>query len=363
MHQPAHVLALISEETVLDDLLRLAAAAGCDVERAADVAALRAGWQSSTLVLLDAASLPDVAAAGVPRRHGLLVVCPEEPTTRTFQAALALGAEQLVRLPEEEDWLVGALADVVDRPAGSAGATLCVLGARGGAGSSVFAAATALTAEKSGLPAVLVDCDPLGGGLDVLLGVEESAGLRWPDLRLTSGRLAASTLRSALVDGGRAGPAVLSCARDAAGLTPEAVAAVIEASSRSGSLVLCDLPRTLSAAAEAALHRSDLAVVVVPAEVRACSSARGLLAGLAERGVRAGIVVRGPAPGGLRAPDIAEALGVPLLASMRPEPALDGALERGRFAPRARGPLGTAAKAVLRAVRADVVAEPVERAA
>jgi secretion/DNA translocation related CpaE-like protein len=363
MDEPAHVLALISEETILDDLLRLAAAAGCDIERVADVAALRAGWQAAALILLDPAALAGVAAAGVPRRQGVLLACANEPTASTFQAALALGVEHVVRLPGEEDWLVDALADVVDRPAGASGQTLAVLGARGGAGASVFAAAAARTASKSGQPTLLVDCDPLGGGLDVLLGVEDGSGLRWPDLRLTSGRLAAPALRSALVEGGRSGPAVLSCAREGGGPTPEAVGAVIEAGTRSGSLVLCDLPRTLSATAEAALHRTDLAVLVVPAEVRACGSARGLLASLAERGVRAGVVVRGPAPGGLRAPDVAEALQVPLLAAMRAEPALDSSLERGRFGPKARGPLAQAAEAVLRALRGHAPGEAGERAA
>jgi secretion/DNA translocation related CpaE-like protein len=363
MQKPAHVLALISEEPILDDLLRLAAAAGCEVECVADIAALRAGWQTAALVLLDPGSLHGVADTGVPRRAGVLLACAEEPAAATFQAALALGVEHVVRLPDEGDWLVGALADVIDRPAEAAGQTLAVLGARGGAGASVFAAATARVASTQGRATILVDCDPLGGGLDALLGVEDEPGLRWPDLRLTSGRLAASALRSALVGGGSSGPAVLSCARDGAGPSPEAVAAVIEAGTRSGSLVLVDLPRTLPAAAQAALGRVDLAVVVVPAEVRACGSARGLLSNLAERGLRTGIVVRGPAPGGLRAPDVAEALGVPLLASMRAEPALDGALERGRFAPKARGPLATAAGAVLRALGGDVLAEPRERAA
>jgi secretion/DNA translocation related CpaE-like protein len=363
MHETAHVLALISEETVLDDLLRLAAAAGCEIERVADLAALRAGWQGAAVILLDPGSLETVARAGVPRRSRVLLACGSEPTATTLQAALSLGVERVVHLPNEEDWLVGALADVVDRPAGAIGQTVAVLGARGGAGASVFAAAAACTASKSGRPTLLVDCDPLGGGLDVLLGVEDESGLRWPDVRLTSGRLAASALRSALVEAGRHGPAVLSCSRDGGGPTAEAVAAVIEAGARSGSLVLCDLPRTLSATAEATLQRADLAVVVVPAEVRACGAARGLLASLAERGVRTGIVVRGPAPGGLRAPDVAEALQVPLLAEMRAEPGLDRLLERGRFVPKARGPLATATGAVLRALRDHSRTEPAERAA
>jgi hypothetical protein len=52
------------------------------------------------------------------------------------------------------------------------------------------------------------------------------------------------------------------------------------------------------------------------------------------------VVVRGPAPGRLKAREVARALGLPLAGSLRPEPALCQALERGE-APAAsgRGPL------------------------
>lgn len=60
-----------------------------------------------------------------------------------------------------------------------------------------------------------------------------------------------------------------------------------------------------------------------------------------------GLVVRGPAPGGLRASDIADASDLPLIAAMRPEPMLAPQLERGGLRLRRRSPLGTAARRVL----------------
>ena len=63
------------------------------------------------------------------------------------------------------------------------GAAVAVVGGCGGAGASVLAAALAVTAVRHGGRALLVDCDPLGGGLDLVLGAEHVAGLRWPDDR------------------------------------------------------------------------------------------------------------------------------------------------------------------------------------
>jgi hypothetical protein len=60
------------------------------------------------------------------------------------------------------------------------------------------------------------------------------------------------------------------------------------------------------------------------------------------------VVVRGPAPGGLRAKDVAQAIGLPLAGSLRPEPRLAAGLERGE--PPARdgeGPLAALCQRIL----------------
>jgi CO dehydrogenase nickel-insertion accessory protein CooC1 len=68
-------------------------------------------------------------------------------------------------------------------------------GGRGGAGASVLATALALTASRLDRPTMLVDADPYGGGLDLVLGAEKTGGLRWPDLAGTRGRVGGRTLR------------------------------------------------------------------------------------------------------------------------------------------------------------------------
>jgi hypothetical protein len=59
-------------------------------------------------------------------------------------------------------------------------------------------------------------------------------------------------------------------------------------------------------------------------------------------------VVRGPAPSGLTAPDVARVLGVPVAGWLRPEPNLDRAQERGDPpAASGRGPLAALAANLL----------------
>jgi secretion/DNA translocation related CpaE-like protein len=210
----------------------------------------------------------------------------------------------------------------------------------------------AVTAVRDGRRALLVDCDPLGGGLDLVLGAEDLGGLRWPEIDVGGGRVPATALHAALPAPavGRHGTGelgVLSCDRSAHGPTPAAVTSVLEAGRRGGETVVCDLPRYPTDAAVAALGAADLTLLVVPADVRSCAAAARVAAVLAEHGGPVRLVVRGPSPGGVDAEEVARALQLPLLAAMRPEPGLARALERGAAPGRAHGPLAAAARSVL----------------
>src|SRR5204863_6109651 len=114
-----------------------------------------------------------------------------------------LGAEHLVTLPTGEGWLAGRLRKVVE--GAPAGQVVAVVGGRGGAGASVFSAGLAVTAARAGWRTLLVDADPLGGGVDLVLGWEALDGLRWPALSGASGRVSPPALVGALPRrGGRA---------------------------------------------------------------------------------------------------------------------------------------------------------------
>jgi secretion/DNA translocation related CpaE-like protein len=348
-------VALVEDEELLDDVLKLAAAAGCAVERVADTAQARAHWNSAPLVILDADSARECRELGLARRGGVALVVGAPPPTEVWRDAVRLGAERVIELPTDEDWLVRALADVAEAPADSAGRVLAVLGSRGGAGASVFAVAAGLSVLRAKESALLIDCDALAGGLDLVLGAESDSGLRWPDMRLRGGRVAMSSLHAALPGRteGSARLSLLSGAREGMAPEPDAVAAVIEAGRRGGETVICDLPRNFDDCAHTVLERSDLTVMIVPAEVRACVAAKIMVSRLAERGHTAELIVRGPAPGRLSPDEVAEAVGLPLLHSMRPEPGVARMIDRGEFKLKLESPLAKAARVTLRALTRD----------
>ncbi|MBY4107289.1 hypothetical protein HQO87_26405, partial [Rhodococcus fascians] len=131
------------------------------------------------------------------------------------------------------------------------------------------------------------------------------------------------------------------------GLSAVAAAAVLDAGRAGGDLVVCDAPRHSGDLSDALYAAADLVVLVLPAELRAVTSAEAVADEISSRNANVGLVVRGPAPGGLRAADIAAALDLSLLTSMRAEPGLAVRLERGGLALGRRSPLAAAATVVL----------------
>ncbi len=345
---------MVSDPELLDGVLRLTAAAGCETARVVDPPQARRGWADAPVILLDDEAAQRCANARLPRRDGVIVVVPAEPQAPVWQHAVAIGAAHVVSLPAAEAWLVRTLAEATEAVTGGrrTGAAVAVIGGCGGAGASVLAAGIAVTAVRDGGRALLVDCDPLGGGLDLVLGAEHVAGLRWPEIDVGSGHVPAAAWHAALpappVHGRTGGElALLSCDRSPHGPTAAAVAAVLDAGRRAGETVVCDLPRYPTDAAVTALAAADLTLLVVPADVRASAAAARVAAVLSEHSGPVRLVVRGPAPGGIDAADIARALDLPLLVAMRPEPGLAQAVEAGRAPGRPRGPLAIAARTVL----------------
>lgn len=322
--ETAGVLLVTSRPTVRDHVARLAAAVGVPVEVRDDVEAAGRRWLDAGLVLLG----DDAAALGAPvRRSGVVVVAGEATGDRVWRLAVEAGAEQVALLPRDEGWLLERLAGVADTPDG-AGLVVGVVGGSGGAGASVLAAALASTAGQDGREVLLVDGDPLGGGLDLVLGAEEVPGLRWEDLVDVRGVVRGSLLREALpsADGVR----VLSWGRSGAPALPAAaVEAVLDAGRRSHDLVVVDLPRRDDPPTLAALWRLDVLLLVVPAEVRAAAAAARWVDGVVRRVGDVRLVVRGRERDGLAAHVVAEAVGLPLADRCGHDRGLAAALDRG----------------------------------
>ena len=227
----------------------------------------------------------------------MVVVATGELPAAEWASAVELGAERVAVLPADEAWLLSRAVAAVRSPV-ERGWLVAVGGSCGGAGASTVAAAVALAAAPG---AVLVDADPWGGGLDLLLGAERVEGLRWPELTGLRGRVAGDALLAALPEIG--GVHVLAASRTARSTRspPRPSLAVVEAARSAGRPVVVDLPRGGAAAdggSAAVLADADRALLVVPARLRAATAARLLVDAPGSAWSAAQLVVR-PVPGGL----------------------------------------------------------------
>jgi secretion/DNA translocation related CpaE-like protein len=342
-------LLITDDDVVADDVVRVAAAAGVELDHCRGPVS-RALWQSAPLVILDAASVEPAVSARLHRRPGVIVVTPDSPSPRLFELCVRLGVDRTLPVNGAEEELISALSDAGGGEGGT-GPCIAVIGACGGAGASVFAVALALAAARDGANSLLIDADPWGAGCDVLLGLEHHPGLRWKDLGTSSGRLPVEALQKALpaAQAGRGAVRVLASGRLATDdIDAHAMDLVVTAGRRSGGVTVIDVPRHPGDAADRAIDMADLAVLVAPADVRGCWAAERVTARIGAFGCRAGVVVRGPSPGGLGARELADVLRLPLLARMRADPSLPRDLDVGlSLVDRRRRPLAAAARRVL----------------
>ncbi|MGB3372556.1 MAG: septum site-determining protein Ssd [Rhodococcus sp. (in: high G+C Gram-positive bacteria)] len=350
-------LLLTDDAQLRAEVFRVAAAADCVVQEQnlpvgkfdRSDAAMRLDWEDARVVLLDAGTARRIETLRLPRRSGVVVLASDDATVEHWRSATAVGASRVLELPGDEEELIRLLGSDVD-DAAPGGGVISVVGAKGGAGASTLAAALALSAASASVRTLLVDGDYYGGGLDLLLGWEDIPGLRWPGLVVEAGRISGDALHRALPSHGDA--AVLSSGRAASGPLaggPGVVssAAVVDAGRRAGDLVVCDVPRVPGPETDVFHDAADLVVLVVPADLGSVAAGENIAGYLTSRNSNVGLVVRGPAPGGLRVADIVDALQLPLLACMRPEPGLARRVEKSGLRLGRRSPLGSAASAVL----------------
>ncbi len=344
MTESSTVLVMVSPD-LADDVARVAAAAGYQIVRALPERCRRE-WAECTAVLVDASTVEATLASGLPRRGGLLVVGLAGDGPQMWRTALTLGAGDGFVLPDDEHAVVQALSRIAE-PIGPCGVAIALIPGHGGAGASTLAAAVGLVACERGLSGLVIDLDDLGGGQDLLLGVEDQPGLRWQELTLESGQVVAASLHNALPHT-RGGLAILTGRRGSGTpVRPEAALAAIDAARGSGDVVVADLPRREGELLDAVVETADLVVLVTAATIRACAAGREMAARVRARTGRVEVVVRGPAPGGLRAVEVADVIGVPLLTATRPDVRLAHQLESGGIALTRRSPLRRAATTVL----------------
>ncbi len=339
---------LVSADPLLvADVQRLAAAAGVVLDVVPDPARALPRWAGAPLVLVGTDVAGALAACRPPRRPRVHVVGATPVADTAFRDALGVGAEDVAGLPSSGTWLVELLTDVGDG-GGSPGTVVGVVGGSGGAGATVLATALALAASRAG-PTLLVDADPLGAGVDRVLGLEADDGVRWDSLLHTTGRLSSRSLREALP---RAGDlSVLTWPTDRpASLQAFAVREVLSAGRRGFGTVVVDLPRHHDAVVEEVVGRCDHLVLVSTLTVPGASAAARVAARLPEGSTRRHLVTRG-GRAGVSPESVSRLLGVPLVAAMADQRGLDEAVDLGAGPTRSsRGVLARAARSVLAAL-------------
>jgi secretion/DNA translocation related CpaE-like protein len=340
----ATALLVTRDDALLEDLLRLAAAAGVTMEVAHDVDSSLRSWASAPVVLVGADLLAELAGRQPVRRSGVHVLAGGDVPDRVFRAALEIGAVDVAELPAAETWLVELLTDAADGQTRRA-VTVGVVGGSGGIGATTFAAALAMTAARSG-KCLLIDSDPLGGGVDRVVGMEDLEGVRWDALGQATGRFSSRSLREALPHRDRL--AVLTWAggphQPAEG---HAVREVLSAARRGNDSVVVDLPRHRDPVIDDVISRCDHVVLLVGLTVPAVAAAGRVAAHLHDLARPLHLVTRGRITG-LAPEEVSRALDVPLAATMVDQRRLAEAIDLGLGPVRSpRGPIARAARTVL----------------
>lgn len=306
-----------NQDAVIDAVESTAAALGADVVRAASAEQVLARWNQARALLIGPDLAGAVASAGPRGRDDVFLVGFDPAQLGAW--SMPLGAS-VIPLPHGVAWLSAVLSADPDDGA----PVIAVTGGSGGVGVSTLSVGLAQAAANRGLSVALVDADPVGGGIDLLVGAERAMGHRWP--RLVGARGEVGDIRGLLpvVDG----ITVVSMARGDDDLPgPESVQAVLGSLTRHHALVVADGGRAGWGAARSLLRSADPALMVVSGGVRSVAAATQVLRSGDLR--EPGVVVRSVP--GVRVPPemVADALGLDLWGHLPHDGRLVAAAEAG----------------------------------
>ncbi len=330
------VLVVAGAGDVQDMILSAVAAQELDVEVVTDPSHVARPWRSAGTVLVGEDQAEPLAALALPHRDGVYLVGADTGRLSAWSAPLAA---QVIPLPDGGAWLGAVLVEGSRR---ARAPVVAVVGGSGGVGASTLAAAIAQVGGERPEGAALVDVDPTGGGIDLLLGAEQTGGWRWPRLHTAEGQLGDLRRYLPVVDG----VSVVSMSRaQPSDLAREPLSAIVGSLRSWHGLVVLDPGRSLAVASREAVRIAGRQLLVVSAGVRAVAAARQTIAALGLE--RAELVVR-RTRGGLSADLVADALERPVLGTLPDDPRLAGAAEVGD--PPARGARRGYRRAVARLV-------------
>ncbi len=344
VREPDSVLLLTRSEPVVDVVLAASAALGVAVRVVGSAEEAAAAWPRAMAVFVADDSAQALADLGPKPRAGVYLVGFAADTLARWSVALG---GQVIVLPDG----IAALSAVLSDDRGTGAPLVGVVGGCGGAGASTLAAGLAVAARRRGLAAALVDLDPIGGGIDLLLGAERTPGWRWPRLLGAHGEV--NDVRRFLpqVDGvtmvsmGRVlGPDAEPDAEPDEGPSAESVRAVLGSLARHHDVVLLDPGRTPLAAARHSLDTWRTTLVVTGTGVREVAAAAATVRGLEL--IEPRLVVRRSPGSAVPSDVVGRALGLRVAATLPEDRTLPRAAEHGD--PPGRRGRGKWARAVAR---------------
>lgn len=313
---------------IRDQVLAAAAAAAVEVWVCDDPAELGPARPPVLLVGADRAAV--LARSPAVGRTAVHLVGTAEDQQRLCEWSAALGAA-VILLPGGLRWLSAILAG--GRDGRIAGRMIAVAGGSGGVGASTLAVGLAWAAADKGHRVALVDLDVGGGGVDLLLGMEQHAGRRWPALLDADGFV--GDLHEQLPRLGSL--AVLSHSRGPLSeVGPAAVTAVLRSLRRTHDLVVLDAGTRPSAAEPTAVRGCDGALLVCSPDLRGVAAAAQRMRGI-DAQVPLALVVSRIRPGSHTGDAIGRALGVPVVATLPADRGVAGGAEAGEPPGRAAG--------------------------
>lgn len=241
------------------------------------------------------------------------------------------------------------------------GRLLAIVGASGGCGASTLAAATARYAAETGRSVVLVDGAAGGAGLDVVLGIEHVAGVRWPDLVGCRGVVDGPGLIARMPRSGSV--AVLAHSRESPlAVAAAAVRGVVAGLVAAVDLVVVDAPRSWSVGSVGSVSsvvpvpsgsqapggvQADLAVVVAGTGVVELAALAATAPRVARHVPQTHLVLRGRRVSRALVDDVEAALDLPVLGVLGEDPQVARDVAHGIPPGGSRGPVADLARLVI----------------
>lgn len=311
-HTSLPVVMAIADSTLTPEVATIVAATGRDIIDTMDPREITRHATRARAVVVDETTA--AVLTELPSSVLKIVVFPD-PGPANWELAMKVRADGVFVIPAQAPELL-SLVGRTDSGLGNhqgdyeSGEVVAVIGAAGGVGASSLAAALTLEVPD----ATLIDAVANSGGLDLLLGVEESQGVRFNDVVLSNGHVAAHDLKNALPHV-RSGQAVLTTARHGMDLLDASEVGLAINSLRSTGSVFVDCPAE-GALSDEVLDHCDRVLLVVPSEIRAVARASALMERFAAQRVPVDVVLRHRGWSGLSVKDVESMLGTGVTAEL-----------------------------------------------